>query len=38
MVRMKKDWMDYSVFCGMYDIKVYHGECLEVMDLMIDDN
>ena len=38
MVRMKENWMDYSVFCGMYDIKVYHGECLEVMDLMIEDN
>lgn len=34
---MKKMWIDYSVFCGMYDINIYNGDCLEVMDLMIED-
>jgi site-specific DNA-methyltransferase (adenine-specific) len=35
---MKKMWIDYSCFCGMYDINIYNGDCLEVMDLMVEDN
>lgn len=30
------NWMDYSVYCGD-SVKLYHGDCLEIMDLMIDD-
>lgn len=29
-------WMDYSVYCGD-SVKLYHGCCLEIMDLMIED-
>ena len=30
------NWMDYSVYCGD-SMKLYHGDCLEIMDLMIED-
>lgn len=30
------NWMDYSVYCGD-NVKLYHGDCLEIMDLMIED-
>lgn len=30
------NWMDYSVYCGD-SVKLYHGDCLEIMDLMIED-
>lgn len=30
------NWMDYSVYCGD-SVKLYHGCCLEIMDLMIED-
>jgi len=32
-----KTWLDYSVYCGE-KLQLYHGDCLEVMDLMIEDN
>jgi len=31
-----KTWLDYSVYCGE-KLQLYHGDCLEVMDLMIED-
>ena len=31
------NWMDYSVYLGD-NVKMYHGDCLEIMDLMISDN
>lgn len=34
---MKKLWIDFNTFCGMYGISIYNGDCLEVMDLMIED-
>ena len=34
---MKKMWIDYSCFSGMYGINLYSGDCLEIMDLMIED-
>ena len=34
---MKKMWIDYSQFCGLYGINLYNGDCLEIMDLMIED-
>jgi site-specific DNA-methyltransferase (adenine-specific) len=36
MGNFNKTWLDYSVYCGE-KLKLYHGDCLEVMDLMIED-
>lgn len=34
---MKKMWIDYNTFCGMYGITIYNGDCLDIMDLMIEE-
>lgn len=37
MERIKKNWLDFSVYCGD-NVNLYNGDCLDVMDLMIEDN
>lgn len=37
MERIKKNWLDFSVYCGE-NVNLYNGDCLDVMDLMIEDN
>ena len=34
---INKTWLDHSVYCGE-NLQLYHGDCLDVMDLMIEDN
>ena len=36
MERIKKNWLDFSVYCGE-NVNLYNGDCLEIMDLMIED-
>ena len=36
MAKTEKNWLDFSVYCGD-NLNLYHGDCIEVMDLMIED-